>query len=49
MANQPTPPNIPPPEIAGIMISAYENPLVSLNEGGVGWLHSLKLTVRPWK
>ncbi len=32
MAGQPTPPNVPPPEIAGLMIRAYENPLVSLNK-----------------
>ena len=33
MAGQPTPPNVyvPPPEIAVLMIRAYENPLVSLN------------------
>ena len=36
MANQPTPPNVPPLEIAGLMIRAYENPLVSLNKAG--WL-----------
>ena len=24
--------NVPPPEIAGLMIRAYENPLVSLNK-----------------
>ena len=33
MANQPTPYN-PPAEIAGLMIRAYENPLVSLNKAG---------------
>ena len=32
MAGQPTPPNVPPPEMAGLMIRAYENPLVSLNK-----------------
>ena len=35
MAGQPTPPNrTPPQEIAGLMIRAYENPLVSLNKAG---------------
>ena len=47
MAGQPTPPNVPPPEIAGLMIRAYQ-PLVSINkallgpdllgEGGIGWV-----------
>ena len=32
MTGQPTPRNILPPEIAGLMIRAYENPLVSLNK-----------------
>ncbi len=27
------PPKLPPPEIAGLMIRAYENPLVSLKAG----------------
>ena len=35
MAGQPTPGHVPPPEIAGLMIRAYENPLVSLNKAGV--------------
>ena len=36
MAGQPDlpPPNVPPSEIAGLMIRAYENPLVSLNKAG---------------
>ena len=35
MASQPTPPGPrAPAEIAGFMIRAYENPLVSLNKAG---------------
>ena len=53
MAIQPTPPgHVPPPEIAGLIFRAYENPLVSLNKAenetlisgggtlGGGWLNS---------
>ena len=35
MASQPTPgPRTPPPEIAGLIFRAYENPLSSLNKAG---------------
>ena len=34
IVNLPPPDHVPPPEIAGLMIRAYENPLVSLNKAG---------------
>ena len=58
MTGQPTPPQVPNPEIVGLMIGAYENPLVSLYRAllnpyfwagydkGVGSL-AIKRTVGP--
>ena len=34
MTSQPTPPKVSPQETAGLMIRAYENPLVSLDKAG---------------
>lgn len=33
MAGQRTPPNVAPPEIAGLLIMAYENPLFPYKAG----------------